>query len=259
MERSAVPDGARAHLDGYRDEPVPEAEALGQLQSDAVPWGLSASDAWDGAPPDEAANAARQHPVVPGGVDAERSADPVQGGPARDASFPPERPLARLGLPARPDGAAPCRPDAVQSGERSYAALDSAASAPVVLGPPGAECWERLKALALGKRRRAVPAAEAVRPPRQAEPVALAVELAERLRPEGLELELKLAVRAQLASRSLAARSWAAQAPGSGRRPTTGEPAARASAPRAQSQAWARPGALQVSQAEGLPQLPFSA
>jgi len=119
--------------------------------------------------------------------------------------------------------------------ERSCAALDSAASATVVPGSPGAERSGRLKAVALVKPRRAVQATEAARRPRQAEPVALAVELAEPLRPELLELALKLVVLAQVASRPQAARWWAAQAPASVRRPTTGEPVARASAPQARS------------------------
>lgn len=84
-ERNAVRDGAPGHLDGYRDERGLEAEVLAQLQSDAVPLGLSASDASDGAHRDEAADAAHLYPGGLEGADAERSADPAQVGPALDA------------------------------------------------------------------------------------------------------------------------------------------------------------------------------
>ena len=120
-ERTAVRDGARAHLDGYPDERVPEAEALGPPQSDAVPWGLSAWDAWDGVHRDEEGDAAHLHPVVPGDADAERSVGPARGGLALDAWFPQARRRERLEV-ARLDAAAPYTPDAVPSVERSSAA-----------------------------------------------------------------------------------------------------------------------------------------
>ena len=89
-ERSVVPDGAREHPDGCLDERVLEVEARDQLQSDAALWGLSASDAWDGVHPDEAVDAAHQRLVVLEDADAEKSADPVQGGLVQDAWFLPE-------------------------------------------------------------------------------------------------------------------------------------------------------------------------
>jgi hypothetical protein len=122
-EHSVVPDGARAHPDGSLDEQGPEVEVLDQLRSDVVPSGLYASDAWDGAHRDGAADAAHQTPVAPEDGDAERSADPVPGGPARDASFPAEVRHGRLEV-ARPDAAAPYTPDEAPSAERSCAAQD---------------------------------------------------------------------------------------------------------------------------------------
>jgi hypothetical protein len=65
--------------------------------------------------------------VVLEDADAERSVDPVQGGRVPDAWFPPEGRHGRLEV-ARLDAAAgPYTPDAVQSAERSSAALDFAA------------------------------------------------------------------------------------------------------------------------------------
>jgi hypothetical protein len=132
------------HPDDYLDELVPEAEAPGQLQWDAVPWGPSASDAWDGALPGGAADAAHQLPEVLADAGAGKSADPAQGGLALDASFQPERQRG-TSEPARLDAAAPYKPDAVLSAERSCAAPGFVEWA-VLLVAPDAERSERLVA-----------------------------------------------------------------------------------------------------------------
>jgi hypothetical protein len=121
-EHTAVLAGAKAHRGGFLDERVQAEEALDQLQADAVRSELSVWDASDGARPGEAADAAHQPRALPEDGDAEKSADPAPVVLARDASFPPERPLALL-APAEPDAAAgPYKPDAAQSAELSCAA-----------------------------------------------------------------------------------------------------------------------------------------
>jgi hypothetical protein len=149
-EHSAAPDDARARPDGCLDEPVPEAEALGQLQSDAVPLGPSASGAWDGAHPDEAADAAHQPLVLLVDAGAERSVDPAQGGPALDVRFQPGHRPAQSERAAGPDAAAPYTLDAVQSEERSCVALDFAAWE-IPLVPTDAERSKQLGARAVPK------------------------------------------------------------------------------------------------------------
>jgi hypothetical protein len=130
VERSAGRAGALERQGGYRDEPVPEAEARGPLQWDERPSALAASDAWDGAHRDAAADAAHPLPLLRD-ADAGKSAARALADPARGARSPPQA-LARW-VDADVAGE-PYRPDAAQSGARSYAARAWAALPPLAVG-----------------------------------------------------------------------------------------------------------------------------
>lgn len=108
-ERSVDPVVGRAHLDGCRDAfhqaslPVQPPEVGFRLVT--VAWGASA-----GVRPDEWRSV---RPEVPRAVDAERSAVPVLGALARDASAFRQRAALAREL---------CKPDGARSAEQSCAA-----------------------------------------------------------------------------------------------------------------------------------------
>jgi hypothetical protein len=103
VEHSAVPDAARALLDGFPDEPGPAVAALGQHQEGGSQSATAASDASVCALPDEAADAKSE--TFPDAA-AEKLADP-----APDA---PEQALVQPEMPIQP-AAEPYIPDAGQS------------------------------------------------------------------------------------------------------------------------------------------------
>jgi len=118
-ERSAVLDGARAPRDDCRDERVLAVVAPGQHRSGAVLTAQNAWDAWGVALPAAAGDEAHPHQQLPEDEDAEKSAARARDGRGLDA----RRLECRLELSEREQRAAaavPCRPDVVQSAERSY-------------------------------------------------------------------------------------------------------------------------------------------
>jgi len=121
-EHSAVLAYAQAHRDGFPGEAVRAEEALDQLQSDVAQSERSAWDAWDGAHPDEAADAPHQLLALLAAGDAEKSADPERAVRAQDALFPPTLLLAQLEPAEQGAEAEPYRPDVVRSEEQSCGA-----------------------------------------------------------------------------------------------------------------------------------------
>lgn len=150
-EHSAVLDGAQAHRDGFPGERVRAAEALGRLQADVAQSEPSASDAWDGARRDEAADAPHQLQALLAAGDAGKSADPERAVRAQDASSPPGLPPVLLVLVEQDAGAEPYRPDAAQSAEQSCAAQVFAARQQLVEWL-GEECSARREQRAVPKR-----------------------------------------------------------------------------------------------------------
>jgi len=111
----------QVHPDGFPGELVPAVEDPDPRQSDAVPWAPNAWDAWDGAHPDVAVDAARQHPLLLA-ADVGRWAVPEPGGPVPDAQFPQLPQLANWALTLPGAVAVLCTQDAGPSAEQSCAA-----------------------------------------------------------------------------------------------------------------------------------------
>lgn len=122
--RSAVPACAKALLDEHRDELAPEAGPLAPHQEDADRSEPNAWDAWDGAHPDEAADADRQLPGLLADVDAGKLAVPGPDGPVQDA-FLALLPAQQVQA-ARDEAAVPCKRGADRSAAQSCAAQGAA-------------------------------------------------------------------------------------------------------------------------------------
>jgi hypothetical protein len=123
--RSAVPGGAKALPDEHQDELAPEAGPLAPHQEDAARSEPNAWDAWDGAHPDEAADAVRQHPVLLADAGAGKSAVPGPDGLVQDAflALLPEQQAQA----ARDEAAVLCKRGADRSAAQSCAAQGAAA------------------------------------------------------------------------------------------------------------------------------------
>ena len=99
-------------------------EAPDQLQSDAVPWAPSASDALDVVHQDEAADVALRLPP-PADADAGKLVDRAPDVPGQVASRSELR-VVRWAQPAA--AAAPCKQGAARFAERSFAEQEAAAA-----------------------------------------------------------------------------------------------------------------------------------
>jgi hypothetical protein len=134
VERSAGQADVREHLDARRDVPVPEAEAPDLHQEDEHLPASSAWDASDGAHP--VATGAADLRLASSDEDAEKWAVPALDVLAQDASSPLVHQSAQR---ARQGEVVELyTPDAVQSAEQSFAALEAAAGLqvqPDELGP----------------------------------------------------------------------------------------------------------------------------